>query len=160
MSDDTTAIQGEVVSNTTDIDLAKFTRLITAFHNKYNVTEACHFAEISRDTFYRWNKDITLSEKIAEARRMPNRRAKEVVTEAINSGDVTTARWLLDRTDPDFKPKAEVDNNTSVVESDKKIKEFLDEPDDGAYDDVSAEPVAGDEPEATDEVATTTPDIS
>jgi hypothetical protein len=90
---------------------------------------------------------------------MPNRKAKEVIIEAIKAGDVNTARWLLDRTDPDFKPKVENENTHELKKTRDKIKEFLDEPD-KEYDDVSSEPDVATKPAEADQVPPPPPDIS
>lgn len=103
-------------------------RLVEAFNNSYNVTEACQYAQISRETYYRWLKEIPEFEPIIEeAKAMPLRKAKETITSAIVQGDVNTAKWYVERRDPDFKPKAEVDNTHELKETRRKLGDVLDE---------------------------------
>lgn len=141
-------------------------KLIVAFNNGFNITEACQYSGISRETYYDWlEHQPGFSDKMEEARMMPNRRAKEVVVAAVNDGDVNTAKWLLDRRDPDFKPKGEIEVSPGQKRTEEKLKEFMDDTNDGAYDDagtddVGAEPTASASPEGGNEVAPSTPDIS
>jgi DNA-binding phage protein len=141
-----------------EYNTATIARVIEAFNNSYNVSEVCQYAGISRDTFYRWVKDHPMfAEKVEEAKAMPARKAKEVITAAIVAGDINTAKWYVERRDPDFKPKAEVDNNIGIKETRDKIKDFLD---DDSTDDVSEQPAAADSPDPRGEVAQAPTDIS
>lgn len=169
------AIEGEVVNHETSYDLTVTAKLIEAFNNRYNITEACHYAGITRQTYYNWLEwHAEFANKMEQAKMMPNRRAKEVVIKAIDEGDVNTAKWLLDRTDPDFKAKLEVDPGERSRQTRDKIKEFLNEPtsyetpanndaggsEPAQSDASSAEPVADATASSDSEVAATTPDIS
>lgn len=142
----------------TDMTIATVTKLLTAFNNDYNVTQACGYAGIATQTYYRWCKENSyFSDKMAEAKEAPNRKAKEVVIQAIAAGDANLGFRWLERRDPDYKPKAEVDNNVALGETREKIKEFLD---DDSADDVSEQPPATDSTEARGEVADAPTDIS
>lgn len=140
--------------------IAKF---VVAFNNGYNITEACHYAGVHRDTYYEWLKQHPeFVVKVDEAKLMLNRKSKEVVSEAIQAGDINAARWHLERRDPDYRAKGEVDLNHGLQETRNKIKAFLEEPD--AYhnptDDGGAEP-AGAAADATREAVAQPPsDIS
>lgn len=152
----------EIVNQSKEYNLTTVGKFIQAFNNGYNITEACHYAGVSRESYYNWLKWYPdFSNKMEEAKLMPMRKAKEVVLGAILEGDTATARWLLDRRDPDFKPKGELDNNLGVQQrTEEKIEEFLDDSTDGAYDEASGEPVATAESESGEEVASTPTDIS
>ncbi len=165
-------IEGELMPSDVGGAPTKYTplivgKLVASFNNGYNITEACQYAGVHRDTYYEWiTSKPGFSDKMEEAKNMVNRRAKEVVTEAINAGDSNLAFKYLQVRDPDFKAKLQVDPPEDLKKDRKKIQGFLDEP--TTYDSPSeSEPDAsGAEPaaEATDssgeEVASTTPDIS
>lgn len=151
----------------TDMTPEVVTKLIAAFNNMYNITEACQYADISRTTYYRWiEKDDRFSYKMSQAQSAPTRKAKEIVVDGINKGDTGLALRLLMLKDPDFKPKATLDAPEGQQRTEDKLKEFLDDINDGAYpdthteDDVSAEPVAEVEPVSRGEVAQSPTDIS
>lgn len=154
----------ENLTNLTPFDPYKYTettrdKLVEAFEKLYNVSEACQYVGISRETYYQWLKEIDgLEAIIEEAKARPLKAAKGLLRTAIASGDTSTAKWLLERKDPEFKPKAEVDNNIGVQETRKKIAEFLD--DDDSTDAISEQPTATPADATTDEVATTPTDIS
>lgn len=138
-------------------------KLEAAFNNGFNISEACQYAGISRETYYNW-LDIQdgFSDKMAQAQSAPNRKAKEVVITAINDGDANLAFRYLQARDPDFKPKFEGELAHGMQETRNKIKEFLDDGSDintGA-DATSAEPVATDTSSTGSEVAQTPTDIS
>jgi hypothetical protein len=129
----------------TKFDPLKYTdatrdRLIEAFENLYNVSEACQHAGISRDTYYEWLKQIDGFEAMMEeAKQTPLKSAKMLLRTAIVSGDTSTAKWLLERKDPEFKPKAEVDNNHQLKETREKLGNVLDE---RTTDDFGEQPAA------------------
>lgn len=175
------ALQGEVVENGLIVKPAeaqvgapsKFTldivgKLIAAFNNGYNVTEACYYSGISRDTYYDWLKTQPgFSDRMEEAKNALNRRAKEVIADAVNTGDVTTSKWLLERKDPEYRAKGELITDPNAEKVENKLKEFMDDTNDDAYpdaspgiDDVGTEPTATVEPEGGAEVAASPPDIS
>lgn len=134
-------------------------KLVAAFNNGYNISEACHYASIDRTTYYDWIKAMDGFEALMDqAKELPNRLAKETVMTAIKDGDTNSARWWLDRRDPEFKPKAELDNQVGLKETREKIGEFLD--DDDSTDAIGEQPITADAPTPTDEVAITPSDIS
>jgi hypothetical protein len=161
---DVTLETTENPTNPTEFDPYKYNettvgQLVTAFAKSYNVTEACQFAGIDRSTFYAWIKDIEGFEAIIEeAKSQPLKQAKNAIDLALKANDIATAKWYVERRDPEFKPKAEVDNTHELKETRKKIGEFLD--DDDSTNDVGSQPPAADASPAADEVATTPTDIS
>lgn len=148
----------------TEFDPYKYTdatveRLVEAHSKSYSVAEACQYARISKDTYYKWLKEIPeFVEIIEEAKARPIKKAKAVIDMALSANDVATAKWYVERRDPDFKPKAEIDNNIGIQETRKKIGDFLD--DDDSTDDVGEQPATTDGSAVGDEVATTPTDIS
>lgn len=152
------------LTNLTEFDPYKHSeateaQLIEAFEKLYNVREACQFAGISHVTYYEWIKQIDGFEaRMDEAKQRPLKAAKGLLRTAIASGDTSTAKWLLERRDPEFKPKAEVDNNIGLQETRKKIAEFLD--DDDSTDAISEQSTATPSDATGNEVAQTPTDIS
>lgn len=145
----------------TDMTPEVVTKLIAAFNNAYNITEACEYAGIARVTYYRWlEKDDQFSYKMSKAQSAPTRKAKEVVVDAINKGDANLGFRWLERRDPDFKPKAEVYNTPELAETREKIKDFLDDTTDYTDDDAGSQPTTADSTEARGEVADAPTDIS
>jgi hypothetical protein len=90
------------------------TKLEAAFNMGYNDTEAALYADISRKTLYEWLVDKPdFRYKINQARSQPNIRAKAVVVNAVNNGDVGAAKWWLERKAADeFSTKSHNDSDT------------------------------------------------
>lgn len=152
------------VGRPTDMTPSLVTKLIAAFNNGFNVVEACQYGGISKQTYYRWLKeDSEFSDLMEHAKMAPNRKAKEIVVQAINGGDAQLAFRYLQARDPDFKPKFEGELAHGLQETREKIKDFLD---DGTDLDQTGTDVSGTEHSATPadsgsgEVAQTPPDIS
>lgn len=135
-----------------------------AFHNSYSVTEACQLAKISRETYYDWLRTIDGFEaQMEEAKAVPLRKAKEVITGALQENDINTAKWYVERRDPAFKSKGELDVNHGLQQTKEKIRGFLDDTDDldsAESDADSAKPPAPPTVESGAEVAEPPTDIS
>ncbi len=72
------------------------TKLETAFSYDATVLEACYFADISRETFYRWCKDNPeLYDRFERLRNKPILRARKAVVESLD--DPIHAEWYLSR---------------------------------------------------------------
>lgn len=152
------------VGRPTDMTPSLVTKLMAAFNNGFNVVEACQYGGISKQTYYRWLKeDPEFSDLMEHAKMAPNRKAKEIVVQAINGGDAQLAFRYLQARDPDFKPKFEGELAHGLQETREKIKDFLD---DGSDIDQTGTDVSGAELDTTpasdtgSEVAQTPPDIS
>lgn len=166
------AIEGEVVTQSRGVKVTKHNEntvsmLEAAFHNAFNITEACHYADISRKTYYEWlADDDVFSYRMSIAQAMPNRKAKEIVIGAIQTGDAALALRYLQLRDPDFKPRAVLETPEGQQRTEEKLKEFMDDTNDGAYpdtnaeDDGSAESTAEDSAGSRGEVAQSPTDIS
>lgn len=166
------ALEGEIVNHTPQKKLTKHDENIvlileTAFHNGYNITEACQYADISRETYYNWlGDDDVFSYRMSVAQSALNRKAKTNVFQAINDGDPSISLRFLTLRDPDFKPKTTLEPPEGQQRTEEKLKEFLDDTNDGAYpvangtDDGSAEPVTEAAPDSGAEVAQSPTDIS
>lgn len=155
------AVEGEIVTRgrPTKFDEILVGKLEAAFHNGFNITEACQYAEIDRTTFYDWlAQDDIFSYRMSVAQAAPNKAAKALVIGAIQKGDANLAFRYLERRDPDFKPKAEVNTDPEQQQTRDKIKGFLDDKSD--LDDTGSQPTATDTTEPRGEVAGAPTDIS
>lgn len=85
------------------------TKLIAAFYRGYSITEACYYACISRETYYRWVKDDPiLSDRFVAAQSAVNGVAKEIIVDAIFNKDINAAKWWLERRNKkEFGPNAD-----------------------------------------------------
>lgn len=73
-------------------------KLEEAFAIDASIPEACMFAGISLDTYYRWIKEFPkLSERFAQLRQKPILKARHVVVSNISAGNVETSKWYLER---------------------------------------------------------------
>lgn len=158
------ALEGEIVNHPPPVALTKHDErtvqlLEAAFNNMFNITEACEYAGISRETFYTWLADDDIfSFRMSVARKAPNKKAKENIAAALAAGDTNVSRWYLERKDPDFKPKADLTVHPELVKTRDKIRDFLDDPSD--LDDPSGQSAPADPGSAGDEVAGAPSDIS
>ena len=81
-------------------------KLEKAFTVGANVTQACDFAGISRDTYYRYcEQNAGFTDKVAEWSARTGLRAKYNIHKAIENKDVDVSKWYLERTDDAFNPK-------------------------------------------------------
>lgn len=162
MSKEITEVPSDKGGRPTKYTPAVIGKLEIALNNGYNIVEACQYANIHPDTYYDWLKTYPeFSDKMEIAKAMPNRKAKEVIAQAINAGDTNAAKYWLDRRDPEFKQKGELDVNHGLQDTQEKLREFFDDKSDveGSNDigtESIAEPTAG----ADSEVPPVTPDIS
>ena len=73
-------------------------KLIYAFQKDFNVSEACDYAGISRDTYYEWCKNKKgFSDKMEQAKSDLKRKAKINLADKIEAGDIDTTLWYLER---------------------------------------------------------------
>lgn len=126
------AIEGEIVKT---VPLKRLTKhdenivlvLETAFHNGYNITEACQYADISRETYYNWLEDDDIfSYRMSVAQSALNRKAKSNVATAIRDGDPGISLRVLMLKDPEYKPKMQQDTDPNVAEALNQLRGVLD----------------------------------
>lgn len=163
------AVEGEIVvkGRPTKFDETIVGKLEAAFQNGFNITEACQYAEIDRTTYYDWlAQDDIFSYRMSVAQSAPTRAAKALVISAIQKGDANLAFRWLERRDPDFKPKTTLEPPEGQVQTEQKLKEFMDDTNDGAYADTAAadagssQSTAATEPAGGNEMAPSPTDIS
>ena len=85
-------------------------KLEYGFMKGLNVTECCHYADISRNCFYEYlDKNPEFKDRIEELKSNPSTKAKLNVDEAIENGDTDLSKWWLERRNKDeFSVKQEV----------------------------------------------------
>lgn len=106
---------------------AVVSKLEYGFMKGLNVTECCHYANISRNCFYEYlEKNPDFKDRTEELKSNPSTRAKLNVVEAIENGDTDLSKWWLERKNRDeFSTKQEV---SADVKGDIEISiELVDE---------------------------------
>ena len=104
-------------------------KLEEAFSKGLNITHACIFANISRETFYNYCQRTTgFLDKCNSLQQQPSIKAKILINEAIDGGDVNTAKWYVERKCKDeFSLKTETEHSgeikSKVVYIEKEEKE-------------------------------------
>ena len=73
-------------------------KLQDAFRLGCSVWEACSYAEISRSSYYLWlDANPEFSDKIDIAKRYLEFKSRSVIANSLESWDVKTAMWFLER---------------------------------------------------------------
>ena len=71
-------------------------KLETALATGFNISFACNYAGISTSTFYEHKAmDKEFNYRVRTAEDWATLRARQVILQAIDSGDVSTAKWYL-----------------------------------------------------------------
>lgn len=105
-------------------------KLEEAFAIDATVTEACFYANISRETYYNWiEKHKALSDRFTALRNNPVLTARTTVVNAIKTDPDMAMRYLERKKKGEFSPRIETDNRNREVfdESAKEIKKLLEE---------------------------------
>ena len=117
------------VGRPTDYGPAVVQKLTAAIQRLMTVTEACHYAGISTSTYYDWIvKYPEFSDKMDKAKTYLFRMSKDIISDDITTNkDVRTAKWLLEKKDPDFNPRTKVDltGDIEITNKDDLLLEFL-----------------------------------
>lgn len=102
------------------------TKLTSAFSMGFTIKEACAYSGIARETFYRWfNDDLEFCDKILQAKAKLNIKAKEVLVDAIQSGDVNSAKWWLAKYDKPDDINGNLTFQSKILKSIVATKERL-----------------------------------
>jgi hypothetical protein len=76
--------------------------LVSAFRDGLNITQACWQAGISRESYYHHiNSDPELSDKMDRAQQFLSMNSRQNISKAVQSGDLNTSKWLLERKNKD-----------------------------------------------------------
>lgn len=83
----------------------------------YSVHKACKNACIPQSTFQTWvDKDDDLRSNVISWQNRVSSKAREVVAKDINTGDVGSAKWWLERQErKEFGNRPEVDDDSQVT---------------------------------------------
>jgi hypothetical protein len=125
----------KTVISLTDIDVTVLGKLEVAFQNDYSISSACRYAGISRETYYRWLRDVEgFSDRMEAAQEKLLDVTGEIINQYIADKDVPlsekvrVALKFKEKRDPRYK-------NTVAVEPvgkddfNERVKDFLDDPD-------------------------------
>jgi len=85
-------------------------KLEEAFKIGATDTEACNYANIARETYYRHLRDDSkFSDRISSAKEWPILAMKKTIVQAAVGGDKQAAQWYLERKRKDeFAPRQEL----------------------------------------------------
>ena len=80
------------------------------------ITEACSYANISRETYYNWlENDLEFSDKMADAGDYAFIEARRTINKAIKEGDWKLALDILRRRDSRYKDKGETNHSGEIT---------------------------------------------
>lgn len=89
-------------------------KLEEAFSIGANISQSCFYADISRDTYYRWiNENPELSDRFTAFQDKVPLKAKENIARSIHAGSVGDSWRLLEKRDPDYTDKVKIDVNSN-----------------------------------------------
>jgi len=109
------------------------TRLEDAASVQADVKQRCFYANISRQTYYRWIKENPdLSDRLDDLYERLPLKARQNIAQRIEGqstlGDIGLSKWLLERTQKDLTPKLElsgqIDQGGASQEDDQLRQEF------------------------------------
>jgi hypothetical protein len=111
------AIDGTNRGRPTVMTDAIVSKIEYGFMKGLNVTECCHYADISRNCFYEYlEKNPDFKDRIEELKSNPSTKAKLNVVEAIENGDTDLSKWWLERKNKDeFSLKQEIQADVKDV---------------------------------------------
>lgn len=101
-----------------------------AFMRDFTEREACHAADISHDTFYRWIRESDeFAEEIEKAKSWLFRKAKQNIVNAVEAGDPDNSKWLLGRRQKDIysERQEQTGKDGGKIEHDVNISNFTKE---------------------------------
>lgn len=94
----------------------RVSKLVQAFNAGANVQEACFYALISKESYYRrYSTDKEFRNTVESAKRYLSIAAKRNIAQKIMSGDIALAKWYLERRDPDFNGTPPSENNNNFL---------------------------------------------
>ena len=94
-------------------------KLEEAFAIDATIAEACYYADISQDTFFRWIKENPeLSEKFKRLRQKPVLKARQTLVQALE--DPKVAAWYIER-----KRKKEFSTREEIVGGKERVRRAI-----------------------------------
>lgn len=105
-------------------------KLEEAFAIDASVKEACYYADISTDTYYRWIKEFPeLSDKLERLREKPVLKARQTVVKSLDNPDYAF-KYLERKKKDEFSPRHELtgkDGNPIETSYEVKLNEIRNE---------------------------------
>jgi hypothetical protein len=97
-------------------------KLVAAFQNGLNITQACLQAGISDDAYYnRMKSDQQFNEEMTKAKEFPSMLSRRVVVASIQKGNAKSATWWLAHKNRDeFSTKQEVKHELPEPDNDEQ----------------------------------------
>ena len=103
-------------------------KLEHVFAIDWTVEEACFYADIHKDTYYRWVKeDPTLLHKFTRLRNKPVLAARHEVVKGISNDKEFALKYLKNKRNKEFSERQEVDQETNMNITIKDIKNMSEE---------------------------------
>jgi len=95
------------------IDANVLQKLEDAFSNSLPDTEACLYAGIAPRTLYNYQEKNPEFVQRKEALKLtPNIAARQTIVKAL--GEISTAKWWLEKNDPAYKPTSKVEHGGTI----------------------------------------------
>lgn len=119
--------KGQIKQKLTEDTIRK---LEEAFAIDASVKEACYYADISTDTYYRWIKEFPeLSDKLERLREKPVLKARQTVVKSLDNPDYAF-KYLERKKKDEFSPRHELtgkDGNPIETSYEVKLNEIRNE---------------------------------
>ena len=119
--------KGQIKQKLTEDTIRK---LEEAFAIDASVKEACYYADISTDTYYRWIKEFPeLSDKLERLREKPVLKARQTVVKSLDNPDYAF-KYLERKKKDEFSPRHELtgkDGNPIETSYEIKLNEIREE---------------------------------
>ncbi|EQD38876.1 hypothetical protein B2A_11310 [mine drainage metagenome] len=98
MNDMSSKIEKAKIGRPAAINEDTVRKLEASLASGYGVSSACHFSGVSRSTYYEHlAMDKDFSDKMRMAEEWCTFRARQVILQAIDNGDIKAAQWWLER---------------------------------------------------------------
>ena len=103
-------------------------KLEYAFSKDFNITEACHYAGIGRNTYYDWlENNEEFSNRIEQAQSDLKRKAKMNIADKIEEGDTEVTKWFLERRAKDEYSVKQAVEVSGLADEQSKLSELLEQ---------------------------------
>lgn len=97
-------------------------KLEAALRDGFSVEMACHVSGVGRSTYYQHlQSDPDFADKMTLAQDWTTQRAKQVVAQAVDKGDLKAAQWWLER-----RARAEFAANPPIQSQQNSLNGWLD----------------------------------
>jgi len=88
----------------------------------FTVMEACTYARINPDTYYRWVKESDdFAEEMVIAQQHMSNLAKKVIMDTLEDGDKDSAKWWLERRRKENYALRQETQHSGIIKTDSKV---------------------------------------